>query len=430
MTGAKAPGGLPALFISTAVSGDIARNLGVAHYSYNFAAARFRTLLAQDFPALRDLVMPEYYATRAAMPAPPAGEWLHLIFRSTGEIRLLKPAWNIACFAWEFPVLKTETLPGEAPTANQAGMLNSCDEVWVASQFARNVLQSHGVAQVHVVPAPISRPKVPGRAACLRLLAGLPVTQLRVNPAWPDALAEAEARAGETTLDAALRQFSARAVLFLAILNPEDARKNLDALIRGFHCHRQEYPDSLLLLKLIRGGDGITLAEVAGGILRTALGPGTALADPGILICNAFLSEPEMTALYGAAPFYLCTSIAEGQNLPLLEAMICEAVAVSTTGTAMDDYLSADCAIPIASTARPNDDPRLAGLVAGRNFTVARASATDVAHALNRARQLSVPAREHLARAGREQVARLYGPAAVRARITDRLRGLGIAPST
>ncbi len=423
---AGGPAGWPALFMSSTVTGEIARHLGVAHYSYHFAAAKFARLLTRHFSAPRMLAMPEYYAGRDAMPEAPAGAWTHLIFRSTAEIRLLKPARNIACFAWEFPVLKTETLPGEHPFLNQAAMLNLCDEVWVASRFAETVLRAHGVARTHVVPAPIEPPAVPGRAEALRALADLPVTPLQVNFAWPEGLQDERAEAAILSLRAGLRALGGRPTIFLAILNPEDARKNLDALVRGFHAHRLAFPDSVLLLKLLRGGDGVTLGRVAGSIMRARLAGGSAMHDTGILLCHAYLDEAEMAALYGLADFFVSASVAEGQNLPLLEAMAAGCVAVSTGGTAMEDYLDESCAVRIGARVAMNDDPGLAGLVAGRNFAVARAGGPEVAAALATARGLSARTRAGMAAAGRARVAACFGEDAVRALVAARL-GTGTA---
>ena len=66
---------------------------------------------------------------------------------------------------------------------------------------------------------------------------------------------------------------------------------------------------------------------------------GTTIESDRIAFFNAFLSEAQMTALYSLADFYLCTSVAEGQNLPLLEAMAHGTVPVTTANTAMLDYI-------------------------------------------------------------------------------------------
>ena len=61
------------------------------------------------------------------------------------------------------------------------------------------------------------------------------------------------------------------------------------------------------------------------------------------------MSSAQMKALYGLANFYVCTSFAEGQNLPLQEAMAQGLVPISTRNTAMLDYLREENSISIDS---------------------------------------------------------------------------------
>src|SRR5208337_582055 len=53
----------------------------------------------------------------------------------------------------------------------------------------------------------------------------------------------------------------------------------------------------------------------------------------------------DLTSLYQAAEFYVCTSAAEGQGLPLQEAMAAGLVPISPAATAMEDYIKEDHAI-------------------------------------------------------------------------------------
>jgi len=154
------PGDLPALNIyhSSAVEGSLSEVLGAPNYSYRFAEAKFMAAFAAHGRTSIKLAMPEYYATEAALPPGMRSEGLpaaHLIFRSTEQIRLLKFAWNICCFAWEFDVLKDDTGINEHPFLNQKRMLSLCDEVWVPCSYTKAVLERHGIANVHVIPAPI-----------------------------------------------------------------------------------------------------------------------------------------------------------------------------------------------------------------------------------------------------------------------------------
>src|ERR1051326_2119761 len=159
--GSKLPVDCTILY-SSANDLDLDKALGARHYSYRFAESHFLSMFeAREIPVTH-LAMPEYYGQRSALAAEVedlAALPLHLIFRSTEDIRLLKCAYNVACFAWEFDVLKDQTLLDEHPFLNQKRMLGICDEIWVPSQYTREVLLAHGLDKVHCIPAPITLPE-------------------------------------------------------------------------------------------------------------------------------------------------------------------------------------------------------------------------------------------------------------------------------
>lgn len=420
------PSGLPLnLYVSTALRGDIAQLLGAPHYSYHFAAQAFRAMLGRRGVTLHHLEMPEYYATGAALPERADAPDLHLIFRSTDQIRLLKPAVNICCFAWEFPVLRTDTLPGDHPFANQRSMLDLCDEVWTPSSFAQQVLRDHGLAQTRRIPAPVVPPAGGRRstAEAVAGLGGLPAVTLDINFTWPESHHLRVVEATATTLGAwiAAHGGARRPVIFLCVLNPEDFRKNLDALIRGFHHFRRNHPRTVLVVKLLTSGSRFSLAEAASGVVRNKLAGGTVLRDDGIAFINAYLTDAEMSLLYSLADFYLCTSLAEGQNLPLLEAMAHGTVAVTTRNTAMDDYITEDNAFIIPAREVMNDTIHLAGTLARRPFCVSMSTARNVYEALCRAQAAGKASRAARARAGIATVAAQFGEDAVWGLVQARL---------
>ena len=412
------------LYCSTALQGDIAQMLGAPHYSYHFAARRFTDMLiAQGQPPVH-LHMPEYYASAAVLPAPSTGSDVHLIFRSTEQIRLLKCAINICCFAWEFPVLKTQTLPGEHPFANQHAMLSLCDEVWTPSTFAADVLHAHGIPAAYRIPAPVPLPSG-GRRTRAEALAGLhdlDAVTPDINFVWPEP--HQNTQAGPTTLGRWMATHThgrKTPTVFLSVLNPEDFRKNIDAMLRGFHHLRRLHPGAVLIVKMLTSQQRFTLGQVAGGVLRNKLASGTVLRDDGIAIINAYLSDAEMSLLYSLADFYLCTSLAEGQNLPLLEAMGHGTVAVSTRNTAMNDYLTDLDAFVIPARETPNDTVHLAGTMALRPFTVSMCTARDVMRTAVAAIAAKPAARAARAKAAIAMITAQFSEPAVWALVRDRL---------
>src|SRR6516165_3190336 len=105
---------------------DIRLQLGSAHYSYRFVEERFLTLLKRMGLAPRLIESPESLKHILAfegqdLAAP--DKLVHLIFRSSDNIRLVYGARNICHFAWEFDVLNNDGLPHEPITQNQLHML-------------------------------------------------------------------------------------------------------------------------------------------------------------------------------------------------------------------------------------------------------------------------------------------------------------------
>jgi glycosyltransferase involved in cell wall biosynthesis len=396
------PGDLPALNIyhSSAVEGSLSEVLGAPNYSYRFAEAKFMAAFAAHGRTSIKLAMPEYYATEAALPPGMRSEGLpaaHLIFRSTEQIRLLKFAWNICCFAWEFDVLKDDTGINEHPFLNQKRMLSLCDEVWVPCSYTKAVLERHGIANVHVIPAPIETP-ARGRSVFLTALAE--IGNLSIAPLHHNFLNSKQENAAycaerSSTLGMHLTQHMKdhdAIKIYLTILNPEDSRKNLDAMLRAFDYFSKKVPSAVLLVKVLTSTTRFSLFEVLGDVVPHKLDSGSAFASKNIVFFNDFLSEAELHTLYGIADFYLCASLCEGQNLPLLEAMSHGVVPVTTANTAMQDYIGPDNALIIAGQSAPNSNPHLAGTIARKPFNIAMSRVEDIYEALLKSMDLT-PAR-------------------------------------
>ena len=212
--------------------------------------------------------------------------------------------------------------------------------------------------------------------------------------------------------------------IYLSVLNPEDFRKNLDALLRGFHYFSVEHPEALLIVKVLTSATRFHLLDVMSDVIPHKLDSGTVLSSANIVVFNSYLSESQMDALYDLADFYLCTSLAEGQNLPLLEAMAHGTGPVTTANTAMADYIDAGNAVIIQDRRVPNDMQHLAGTIAGRPFEIHRCDTADVHAALRASWALSGAERAAMAASGRATVRDRYSYEAVWPRIEERLTAL------
>lgn len=392
------------VFYSTAIDGDMARCLGQPHYSYRFAEAKFVASLTREGIAPQKLRMPECYATRHALPGPPGGDpdgpLAHLIFRSSEQVRVLHPGYNIGCYAWEFEVLKDWSAGGEHPFTNQKRMLSLCDELWVPCTFTRDVLERHGIGNVHVIPAPIAMPTAArvGRAEALAMVGQVGVMPLHYNFLLSGAenarVVSEQSRSLVDWLGPRLAS-GPPPVIYLAVLNPEDFRKNIDSLLRGFHYFQQDNKQGLLIVKALTSPDRFTLDRIIADVVPNKLDSGSVFDTDAIAFLAHFLAEEEMRALYCLADFYVSTSMAEGQNLPLLEAMAEGTVPISTANTAMADYITAENAFVIPETSVPARSEHLAGAAAGRPYRMDFSTPADVCAALTRSAQ----ARPHELRA-------------------------------
>ena len=417
------------MYYSSAVSGKMSDLLGAPHYSYRFAEEKFLGVMQSLYPECQQVEMPEYYGGPASLMSTAwdrTAPSVHLIFRSTEQIRLLKSALNICCFAWEFDVLKTETLPGEHPFLNQARMLSLCDEVWVPSLNTLHTLYRNGIKHAFYVPAPITIQTHVAKSIydLLAEIGNVNVCKLYSN----FLLSRTANRDKCAQLSSTLVQTIARMLrdhgslkVYLAILNPEDFRKNLDVMLKAFHYFSLNHPDAVLLVKALTSSSRFDILDVVSDVVTCKLGSGTSILSHNILFFNDYLSDEQMKSLYRMADFYLCTSIAEGQNLPLLEAMSHGVVPVTTGHTAMLDYIDKNNAIVIQDTLVTNEIPNLAGTIAQKPFSVNVSSVEQVHNALVTSATLSPHTYEMMAESARHVVVSRYSSDVVAAKVIERL---------
>ena len=412
------------ILVSRTDVGPLSRSLGKAHYSYGFAARAFTRMFEANGVPVTTVVNPEQFKTPDYADAHglQAGEHLHLIFRNSADIRPIAGAYNVACFAWEFDMLKADGLADEYIVEDQVRMLRACEEVWAPCRFTERVLRHYGVSRVRTVPAPIfPRPaERPTRKAAFEELGLFESTPLVSSSAGDEAFFRALADTYTAPLASQRRMRSAMqpgGKIFLTVCNPYDKRKNITALIEGFLMATQDRGDAVLLIKLVTSG----MFEPPAGYLfhqmRVLFGIPHALKEESVVLMSGHLSDEQMDSLYGGCDFYMCTSIAEGQNLPLLEAMSAGCVPVTTTNTAMRDYVTDENSVVIEEGRYSGLISGLAGEVAGKRLSVDFADRFSVATAVRRALSLTPEAYAGKASAARAAVDEGYSPEIVYERI-------------
>lgn len=337
--------------------GHVFLPLGFAHYSYGTVCQKFQELFRKSGLPAQELIRPEIYASVKDVAGEEGRRTVHLAFKPYEEIRLLKGAINVAHVAWEFDRLPSfEILPFDHPRRANAlndyvHMLSLVSEVWVGCAYTKRVFEEHGLARVEIVPAPIDTgrapPDRPPMIGAIKRITCLRMTRHCITAALEDSSAS---RLEASTLVRAAETRMAAGRVFISVLNPGDPRKNVAALLLGFQdFQRRHKRNDLLIVKLVLPNAENALREALSKDLPSQfdyLGiPFSFIDCPNILLVPENLTTDDLASLYQAADFYVCASAAEGQGLPIQEAMAAGLVPISPAVTAMEDYIRAEHAI-------------------------------------------------------------------------------------
>ena len=313
-------------------------------------------------------------------------------------------------------------------------MLSTCQEIWTPSRFAEQVMTAHGLSNVHVIPAPMPLPAphtADGRTrfAALAEVESIPLVSFSSNfvthyeadleQDYVRLAKEASRPFGEQP--ALRRVVDGGGVVVLTVCNPYDRRKNLANLIEGFLLATADRDDVVLVVKLATSGIVETPAGYLYHQLRLLFGRPHCLFEEKVVLVGGYLEEEQMEALYAGADVYLCASVAEGQNLPLLEAMARGVAPVTVANTAMADYIDETVAVVIPERRFEGLLTQMAGDVARRRYGASFSDRFQIGRTLRQALQLSNAARHALGQAARARVASMFSPEAVFPRIRARL---------
>lgn len=332
--------------------GDLNKRIGRADYSYAFALKGFAAALDDlgiDYRVLDGVAkVPDISCISTAKKV------IHIGFYPPEKINLLKGAYNVICFAWEFQRLR---LASENPSYNafsdQATMLDLADEVWVPSRYGVESIRDQLNTRVLYMPSPAlieagfqtkCKPKTNRAIAKVaKSLNAIPWVPLAILPRvqnWLDREMAHESRSIPRIL---LRRLESEAnpVIYIAVLNVFDYRKRIKELLYAFEAFSKRHPNAFLFLKIAddvkkSGGPNSSLLE---GQISSPSELVAGLNSKNIWLTWESFTREQLNAFYDIAKFYVCTSLAEGQNLPLIEAMARKCIPVSVRNTAMKDYI-------------------------------------------------------------------------------------------
>lgn len=151
--------------------------------------------------------------------------------------------------------------------------------------------------------------------------------------------------------DALRRQFNWDGKFVFMNVGTMTDNKGLDVLLRAFATIASHDPRAVLLLK---GLDDLYKSAGAVGQTLGRLG----ISDPAIcrriIFHGAAMNTAELAQLYRAADAYVSPYLAEGFNLPVLEAASCGLPVICTAGGPTDEFTTAQFARTIRSRKGPS----------------------------------------------------------------------------
>lgn len=146
-------------------------------------------------------------------------------------------------------------------------------------------------------------------------------------------------------------------VVFTAVFNPYDGRKNWMDMLTAFCAAFREVDDAVLVFKLTHQEYRSAMESMLMCLGR--LPPFRCR----IVLLHGYLDETDYQALLGATAYVVNASHGEGQCLPLMEYLSCGKPAIAPRNSAMLDYMDEQVGFVVSSwldaTAWPHD-PRLA----------------------------------------------------------------------
>ena len=361
--------------------------LGTAGYSYDFVARLFSPLL-QRLGTVVNIRDPKRQLTSAVEDARRQGlEPVHVSFHPFQDAHLSADVHNVVVPAWEFPDVPNVSFDGNSQN-NWVETANRCSLLLVGGPFTARALDEAGVKtpiRIVPVPTPDSFFQLPGWQAregasldCSayvlpqinaahpmrqpqRLSEGMRRSGLRayrhlLKPCLPqriEPVIAASLRAGVAAWQAQslpyrrIRGLNLGGVVYTSIFNPDDGRKNWEDTITAFIHALRDCDDATLVLKLI-ARDRRAVDRVLAFYHRLDVAHRCRL-----VVIPGFLSEAEMLELARASTYYLTSTRAEGNCLPLMNYLAAGRPGISPAHTAIGDYFDGEAGFVVESHPEP-----------------------------------------------------------------------------
>lgn len=347
------------LIVHTSTSAkSIAQQLGRPEYSYRFVLDEFRPLL-EEFGSVIEVQDPEQEVDVIYARCQREGEsCVFLCFMPPNKTPIGLSCPTIPVFAWEYETLPTEEFGGK-PRNDWARVLAKLGHALTHSSFTAEQTRATlgDDFPIACVPAPLwermqslrgarqesVRLRVDGMVIDSRCVDLSAYRKSLLVAAEPATLPLPHVRGSNVIeLDG---------VVYTAIFNPHDARKNWMEMISGFCDALRDKADATLLIKLTHHDP----ADIIPVYLEQIYKMGRISCR--VLLVHAYLERSDYNALLRATTYAVNTSHGEGQCLPLMEYMSAGKPAVAPRHTAMLDYVTSDNAFVVDSSAEPGTWP-------------------------------------------------------------------------
>ncbi len=412
-TAPRRPAILLTCYMTGAEEGD---NLGVEGYSYDIVTKLFLPLL-KGCGEVIPVANPHRDLERAARDARNRGlEPVHFSILPLQDVFLAESVPNVVMPAWEFPDIPDDAFGGN-PQNDWSATANRCSAVVVGGPFTVGALTKAGVR------TPIRIVQVPTPQEYFELDAWQPANRTTIEcpcyvfPQTPSGSASTSA-AAKTDAAAVPRSFAvspqrriAKAlsclarricirviktvlpiratgtlasawragkatwrnprghygfarnlhldlsgIVYTSILNPIDGRKNWQDLLTGFLLALGDREDVTLVIKLI-SSDPFQVRRVLGYYKCRDIPHRCKL-----VIIPGYLQDEQMLRLAEASTYYLQTTRAEGNCLPLMNYRAAGRPGISPRHSAIADYFDDQIGLVVDSHPEPTawpHDPRL-----------------------------------------------------------------------
>lgn len=307
---------------------------GYAHYSYGFAMESFGNTVKDSDTIAGTFSYPFHIgAARTAMRQ--HRDPVSISFLPPDVALLVPKHKNICYFAWEFDKLPVKSDGNNGIfKKDYASTLSKFDHVLTLSSYAQETLKSYGI-QSSVLPSAVVVKDVEQDES----IDDLPCYQLSTSI---DYYKEYQ----PTTLGDLLDKHTYQN-RFLYILNPHDIRKNFGNLVTAFVKFRESNPEAVLFLKMTAQGD---LGKLQATAFKREFPAFPDTVFENVYFIPQKLSDSKLQMLINSCEYYVSPSRAEGQNLPLCEAMVSGRVCITPDHTSMSDYVTSDSAIILQSS--------------------------------------------------------------------------------